>query len=132
MFDVKHRRINRVASLVAALVLTTTFPAAANVDTELSAGAEVDTEFSPAEDVDAEGYFYRSGCAPSYIGTPAATSLSYGDIKLKAPGNSYYSVWYDDTWTQHTRVGTYNGGHWRAVTAQGALNAWGTYAFCRE
>lgn len=91
-----------------ALLLATALPAAAAVDRDGAYGA----------------------CGGTRV--PAAQSLSYGEIKLMPPGRGYYYVWWDDVRTTHARQGVYNGGYWRAVVHRGALNDWGTYAYCSQ
>lgn len=86
------------------------------------------TALPAAAAVDRDGAY--GACGGTRV--PAAQSLSYGEIKLMPPGRGYYYVWWDDVWTTHARQGVYNGGYWRAVVHRGALNDWGTYAYCSQ
>lgn len=75
-----------------------------------------------------EKYGTYGSCGVNRV--PAAQSLSYGEVKILPPGGSVYYVWWDDAWTYHSRLGVHSGGYWRVVVNIGAMNDWGTYAYC--
>lgn len=81
--------------------------------------------------MDEDGYRYRSHCVGS-ADQPAGQIRATGVPKLMAPGLSYYVEWPSRTsWTTYQRIGSYNGGYWRAWASL-QLNYEQTFGYCSE
>lgn len=78
-----------------------------------------------------DGYRYRSNCVGS-ADQPAGQIRATGVPKLLAPGLSYYVEWPSSTaWRTFQRIGSYNGGYWRAWASL-QLNYEQTFGYCSE